>query len=352
MSIDHIRIGKTVNGSPVFISKDMNKHISVTGMSGAGKTVWLTFLETWLASKGATVIVLDCTDAHNISMMSSPWKTELEKNSNIIDVKQDGIPFSLWPEHLSGEDPNGDLLTVVDIIANNAKLSPMQHAKLFRILEKADCRNRSDTDDELGSLLSVVEAYAENCPADEKREIHRICDKIYILTKSVKVKPRQVITPGKINILKVNYWNHTGLVVSNLILDLLWKDIRSRSENTSQEIFLVLDEYQNMDLKNNAPLPNIIREGRKYGFHVVLSTQTLSCFTKEQKQVIHQAATKIYFRQTKKDAYDITRGLSEKDRQVKVNTLTSLKVGQYCAEGTFAINGKKIQSMVTLSAPR
>ena len=350
MRIDHIRIGETDNGHPVFISKAAgNHHISVTGMSGFGKTVWLTYLETWLASKGATVIVLDYADTHSPERMSSPWKSDFERLSQIVDINRDGIPFSLWLSSAFNENRHEDSLAALDIVSNAAGLSPMQQACLFHVLEHTDCHPAADSADELDSLLTAAEEYAESCPANEMREIRRICSKIAFMAKSVKIVPKQILNPGKISILKVNYGDRTGLAVCDMILDLLWQDIRSRAPGSTQDTFLILDEYQHLDLiHNHAPLPNILREGRRYGLSVILSTQTLSGLTAKENALIQQAATKIHFRQTKKDAFAMTKGLPDKERQPLANTLTSLKVGQCCAEGIFAIDGMQRECMVPL----
>ena len=352
MFIENIRIGENIFGNPVFTSRTAgNHHISVTGMSGSAKTVWLTFLETWLASKGATVIVLDYADTHNLERMSSPWQSDFARLSKTFDVKQDGIPFPLWPKHLSGEeDRRGDILTVLDIVSKTAKLSTIQRACLLNILERTVYQHRFDQSDELDSLLASIEEYAKSCLSDEKREIRRIYTKLALAAKSTKIAPEQAMIPGKINILKVDYGDYTGLAVCNLILDLLWQDMRSRKADHAQETFLVLDEYQHLDLiHDDAPLSNMLREGRRYGLSVILSTQNLSGFTVKEKELVNQAATKIYFRQTKRDAFEITKGFPEKERRTMANTLTSLRVGQCCAEGIFSIDKMLKDSMVTLN---
>lgn len=355
MSIEHIRIGETPNGSPVFISRTAgNHHISVTGMSGSGKTVWLTFLETWLASKGATVIVLDYADTHALSRMSSPWKAEFERYSYTIDIKRDGIPFPLWPVHPSGEsDPQGDVLAVLDTVMRAVELSTVQCAYLVKILEEDCYPHRSSQCDPLEFIRQSVWERIANCPSDEKRELQRIYTKLALATKMVKITPSKVLSPGKINVLKIDCGDSVSLTVCNLLLDLLWRDARNRQANSAQDAFLVLDEYQHLDLSHDkAPLPNILREGRRYNLSVILSTQNLSGFTAKEKGLINQAATKIYFRQTKRDAYEITRGFPDKERGALANTLASLSVGQCCAEGVFSVERMLKNSMLTLNVKK
>lgn len=355
MNIEHIRIGDAENRSPVFISKAAgNHHISVTGMSGSGKTVWLTFLETWLASKGATVIVLDYADTHNLSRMSSPWQSDFERYSRIIDVKRDGIPFSLWPKHSLGEsDPRGDVLAVLDTVLRMADLSTMQCAYLYDVLEKDCYPHRADQHDPLEFIRQSVGGRIANCPSDEKRELQRIYTKLTLTARMAKINPKLTISPGTINVLDIDYGDGTGTAVCNLLLSLLWQDMQNRQVNAAPETFLVLDEYQHLDLSHsNAPLSNILREGRRYGLSVILSTQNLSGFTAKEKGLINQAATKIYFRQTKRDAYEIARGLPDKERQALAKTLTSLQVGQCRAEGIFAVEKMLKNSMVTLNVKK
>lgn len=355
MNIEHIRIGEAPNGSPVFISRTAgNHHISVTGMSGSGKTVWLTFLETWLASKGATVIVLDYANTHDLNRMSSPWQTEFERYSYTIDVKRDGIPFPLWPAHPSGEsDPQGDVLAVLDTVMRAAELSTVQCAYLVKILEEDCYPHRSSRCDPLELIRQFVWERIANCPSDEKRELQRIYTKLTLATKMVKINPSKVLLPGKINVLKIDYGDSVSLTVCNLLLDLLWKDVRNQQADAVQETFLVLDEYQHLDLSHdNAPLANILREGRRYGLSTILSTQSLSGFPSKEKGLINQAATKIYFRQTKRDAYEITRGFPDKERNALANTLISLSVGQCCAEGVFSVERMLKNNMLMLNVKK
>src|SRR5690606_13861877 len=46
---------------------------------------------------------------------------------------------------------------------------------------------------------------------------------------------------------------------------------------------IVLDEVQNMDHREESPLSSFLREGRKFGFSLILATQTMSGLEKDER---------------------------------------------------------------------
>ncbi|RYD70387.1 MAG: ATP-binding protein [Verrucomicrobiaceae bacterium] len=58
----------------------------------------------------------------------------------------------------------------------------------------------------------------------------------------------------------------------------------------------MLDEVQNLDHRDESPLAQLLREGRKFGFSLILATQIMSNLQKDEKDRLFNAAHKLFFR--------------------------------------------------------
>src|SRR5262249_44716679 len=57
-----------------------------------------------------------------------------------------------------------------------------------------------------------------------------------------------------------------------------------------------LDEVQNLDHRDESPLAQLLREGRKFGFSLILATQIMSNLEKDERDRLFLAAHKLFFR--------------------------------------------------------
>ena len=84
------------------------------------------------------------------------------------------------------------------------------------------------------------------------------------------------------------------LITEFSLIDLYWY-YRGRGSEDDPRI-IVLDEIQNLDHRLESPLGQLLTEGRKFGISLILATQTLSNFTKDQKDRLFQASHKLFFK--------------------------------------------------------
>ena len=85
---------------------------------------------------------------------------------------------------------------------------------------------------------------------------------------------------------------------SRILTEFILWDLYAFADNNSTEAtpkVIVLDEVQNLDHSQDAPLGKILREGRKFGLSVIAATQTLSNLKKEEQAQLFQAAHKLFF---------------------------------------------------------
>lgn len=59
---------------------------------------------------------------------------------------------------------------------------------------------------------------------------------------------------------------------------------------------MVLDEVQNLDHREESPLSQLLREGRKFGFSLILATQIMSNLSRDERDRLFNAAHKLFFR--------------------------------------------------------
>jgi DNA phosphorothioation-dependent restriction protein DptH len=84
------------------------------------------------------------------------------------------------------------------------------------------------------------------------------------------------------------------LVTEFSLIDLYWF-YRSRGTQLSPRV-IVLDEVQNLDHRDESPLAQLLREGRKFGFSLILATQIMSNLDRDEKDRLFNAAHKLFFR--------------------------------------------------------
>jgi DNA phosphorothioation-dependent restriction protein DptH len=119
------------------------------------------------------------------------------------------------------------------------------------------------------------------------------------------------------------------LVTEFSLIDLYWF-YRSRGTQASPRV-VVLDEVQNLDHREESPLAQLLREGRKFGFSLILATQIMSTLEKDERDRLFNAAHKLFFRpaDTEMRTYAEIASVSTGDKvDVWLTRLASLKKGE------------------------
>jgi len=113
------------------------------------------------------------------------------------------------------------------------------------------------------------------------------------------------------------------------LIDLYWF-YRSRGTQHTPRV-IVLDEVQNLDHREESPLAQLLREGRKFGFSLILATQIMSNLGKDEKDRLFNAAHKLFFRpaDTEMRTYAEIASISTNEKvDVWVKKLAALKKGE------------------------
>lgn len=286
-----ISLGKT-EGRTVKIAADANNSsILITGMSGSGKTRALQKISRGIASDGGTVLMVSFHGTQ--AMMADNEKVKR------INIRKDGIPFSMmtpacYPDG-SMEDQEDIAEAVTDIFSDVLCLGSEQKITFQKAVQRAVERVDSHMDEmevigqELKELL-------------EEGNNRSVASKIYGKFDSVFKKVRMsavpdILQPGRVTILDLDgFSTHVQKMLSELILSILWRYYRIDGQRKEEPLYIVCDEFQNLSIRSDSVLGQILCEGRKFHVAMLLATQTLERFDRSQKALLLQAATQICFR--------------------------------------------------------
>ena len=85
-------------------------------------------------------------------------------------------------------------------------------------------------------------------------------------------------------------------VVADIVLWQLWS-WAVQSGNRYEPVFVLIDEFQNLNFSPSSPLYKILCEGRKYGLNLILATQFFrGKFSYNVEMAIDQMGNKIFFK--------------------------------------------------------
>lgn len=123
-------------------------------------------------------------------------------------------------------------------------------------------------------------------------------------------------------------------------MNLLWAETRLCDTYKRFDV-LVLDEVQFLSLKRDRSFSNMLREGRKYGIALVLATQFLSAYDKEERETLMQAGHFLVFRPSANDISFSARMIALDGVSSWRRILGSLQIGQAVLVGPYRINENK-----------
>lgn len=322
-----------------------NQSVCITGMSGCGKTCKLQQIELELVKErpAITVIVLDLNHTHTDDQIFKDIVEDYREKVNRIRIVDDGIRIDFCGNGMvSGESKSSWICRVNSVVAAlcfGQRFGSKQVAALREAVVYA-----FEHEDDYAEHLKAIEAGLIQQKSSSALQVRA---KLWTIFESgiIRKEPGKRIKEGKINIFDFSELDEiTKSIMIELFLYDFWSKIQRHKPNFNRTA-LVLDEFQNLNLRI---LLGMLREGRKYGLSLLLATQTLATFSKDERAVIGQAAIRLYFQPENSRLRTVAKDIFAEDADVYVKKLQELRVGQCIAVGDLEINGKGIHRPIVV----
>lgn len=338
-----VALGQEVRtGYEVAVPEDeLNTHILLTGISGSGKTYRLYRLEDSLLEQGARVIVLDLGKTHQED--NRLWQKETMR----VSVYKQGIPFSVidlakWQGQLCGNEKTA-VAALTEFLNAIGRLGVKKQAALRRAAQYAlGLEGRYEND------LEVVK---EGLRIQDSPAAEEILEDFWLLwEQGIFHRSSMTLTAGNLLILDFSDFDRkTQRILIEMTLTAIWQCFRTSDLSVQrQPLFLVIDEFQNLNLSAESTMAQILREGRKFQLNLLLATQTLVGFDKEKLALLQQAGTTLFFKPAAMESRILARIIYGEDYKKGEEALRKLRQGECIVKGWLDIGGKSADRVLTL----
>ena len=284
-----------------------NRHMLIFGSSGMGKTYTIQCLLFELGRSGQNSLIVDYTNGFFDNQLEGEFKSRLQPVQHVVRKKPIAInPFRQQVEPIANELlPESSTSTaqrVTGVFSGVYNFGDQQKSALYQAIKKGleVCGTYGMFLEDLIPMLEKLE--------EEKGTVGQSA-------ASVISKIRPFIDQNPFGEEDPESWNRfftdlihrchiiqlagfmkdaSRLITEFSLIDLYWF-YRSRGTQKCPRV-IVLDEVQNLDHREESPLAQLLREGRKFGFSLILATQIMSNLDKDEKDRLFNAAHKLFFR--------------------------------------------------------
>ena len=331
-----------IDGKLCWVSQSSpNRSVCVTGISGMGKTTRLNYMELLNAKAGAIVLVLDMNQTHTEEQVFPCIREEYLKYANRIHALRDGLGLGLLQPMYAPDGTEEPFFHLV-----NSAVKALSSAQNMGVRQIGTLRNAViNAIRYRGSFQTEAEALAISLLQQEDSCSEAVYQKLWTLLNCGALKSAsKCIGKGKINMIDLSGADSaTQNCLAEIFLSNLWRNVQFNGMAAmGRELVIVLDEFQNLSLKHDAVLRDMLREGRKFGLNLILATQTLEAFPKETLALLNQTATRLFFRPAPSEAKRIAKEIDFENPNGWVKTLLGLRIGESVAVGNFCIEGAEI----------
>jgi len=343
---DRILLGETEKGGKKvyweFGHRDLNnRHMLVFGTSGMGKTYAIQCLLCELGKAGQNSLVLDYTNGFLPKQLEQHTKDFLNPMQHI--VRKDPLPIS--PFKLQSQVIDDDL-KINETATTAAKRIASTFKKLYGTIGDQQYPILMD------AVSSGIEVYGEKLTLEQFQAVLQSFvddgehDKSRVQATLNKLKPFILDKPFSSNAVGIGWrdlfndrvnrchvFQFAGMdpTSSQLVVEFVLWDLNAFVRGTGDKDLpkvIVLDEVQNLDLSEYAPVAKYLTEGRKFGLSLILATQTMENLKSDKLSRLFQAGHKLFFRPSENELHEHARliqGSVGGTTQEWVERLSSLK---------------------------
>lgn len=338
----------------IILSKTPNPHLLVWGSSGMGKTYFLCRkLEEESKTKRKT-LVIDYTGSYT--------REELKKAHFELPVLEYN-PFQkplYWSVDACNEQDFASHLT--DILVSSLEISGYWQRRILlecissHLLEYghfnfADFYRTLECLYEKKQLEEVVRDELANFERLLARfYTYREIDKFFLcLKKSNAGSEKYSVFLLQLSDFPISQRNFLTILFS----EILWLETKRK---TGQHCYdtLLFDEFQHVPLTPDSALSQFLREGRRFGISLLLCSQFVSTYSREELETLFQAGNVLIFRPNDHDMKFSARILDNLHPEIWLSILRNLKIGEAVLKGHYHLRNKTkiLTSPVTCKIPR
>lgn len=340
-------LGQTVSGSRKVYwefghSELTNRHVLIFGSSGMGKTYTIQCLLFELGRLSQNSLIVDYTNGFFDNQLEDEFRNELQPLQHIIRreplkinpfrQQSDIIGDELLPENIGttaqrvsgvfsevynfGDQQKSALYQAIKAGLESSGAAPLTMASLIPLLEEL-IEQKGSIGKSAASVVSKLMPFIDQHPFGEEEE--GSWEEIFTdMTHHCHI------------IQLAGFMRDVARLVTEFsLIDLYWY-YRSRGTQHNPKV-IVLDEVQNMDHREDSPLAQFLREGRKFGFSLILATQIMSNLSKDERDRLFNAAHKLFFKpaDTEMRSYAEIAAMSTGEKvDIWIKRLSALKKGE------------------------
>ena len=309
---DRILLGKTSHGSREvyweFGHKELsNRHMLIFGSSGMGKTYTIQCLLCELGRCGQNSLIIDYTKGFSANQLEEKLKEMLSPVQHVVRRQPLAInPFRQQVEMIEGEPlaeaPSTTAQRVSGVFNEVYNIGDQQKSSLYQAI-KHGLEKSGESGMTMNDLIPCLEQLAEE-KEGQSQYVSSVTSKLLPFLdqnpfgkEDPKSWERWFNDPvNRCHILQLAGFvrDDARLVTEFSLIDLYWFYRGVGSQRNPKVV--VLDEVQNLDHRDESPLAQLLREGRKFGFSLILATQIMSNLEKDEKDRLFLAGHKLFFR--------------------------------------------------------
>lgn len=297
-----VKIGTALNNTQeVFlnvISPQTNGHTLLLGESGSGKTYFSQVFVDELVQQGRKIFILDLAGSLSNTQGDKVFFQNMSDKLMTFNVSRDGIPINIFQRIRLDEETvekDCDLVgRLIDSLSCCVGTGDIQRGCLYKYMMEMLRHCRQEECRPSLQLLREMLSWDRSNPA--RKLVSRL--NLLIDGEYFSSEPRENM--GEQHIVKLLQMQSvpSGIkkVVADIVLWQLWS-WAVQSGNRYEPVFVLIDEFQNLNSSPSSPLYKILCEGRKYGLNLILATQFFQGkFSYNMEMAIDQMGNKIFFK--------------------------------------------------------
>lgn len=324
---------RDLEGRKINVCEIPNSHILILGKSGEGKTYFCCRKIEEEIQDGKSVIIFDYSNSYSIPELIK-CKFRYIKCVRILNPFEEEVDFMLGL--------NGLESATLDSFVNALRILSYYQKKLLReaIFRLVDSTN-SLTIPRLVECLGKMPE--ENISSESEKNIGHLLTRLAPYSEIGNVRlvagkaAENIGASGKVTIIQLSDFSELQRkFLTEFLAEMFWREVRNGYKRADIVLF---DEFQNIQITPGSALSAMLREGRKFGLGVYLSSQFLGNYNREAVDTLMQAGNMFFFKPVQREMKFIASLIDPDEIPAWRKILQSLQVGEAVLKGRYSLNG-------------